>query len=84
MMKEIAKIFSIPFEDIQEIAYEIGEPMYDHVGQCIFEGAAYFVAYTTYGARIEIAEVDSRFFIIKEFLEIDLPLNENKTLYIRS
>ena len=83
-MKKIAEIFVLPFEDIQKIAYEILEPMYDDTGLCYFEGAAYFVVYTTYGARIEIAEIDSRFLKIKELLETDLYQYKNKTLYTRS
>ncbi|WP_152658432.1 hypothetical protein [Oceanobacillus sp. CFH 90083] len=82
-MKEIIEIFNLPFGDIQEIAYEILEPMYDTTGICIFEGAAYFVAYTTYGARIEISEEDRRFLIIKELLETDLSLHEDKSLYVK-
>lgn len=82
-MKEIIEIFNLPFDDIQEIAYEILEPMYDNTGICIFEGAAYFVAYTIYGARIEISEEDNRFLIIKELLETDLSLYENKSLYVK-
>ncbi|WP_042479423.1 hypothetical protein [Bacillus ndiopicus] len=84
MVKEIIEIFNLPFEDIQKITYERLESMYDDTGLCYFEGAAYFVAYTTYGARVEIAEGDSRFLKIKELLRIDTPLNENKMLYLRS
>ncbi|MEK5233531.1 hypothetical protein MHB42_17655 [Lysinibacillus sp. FSL K6-0232] len=83
-MKEIAECFNLLFEDIQEIAYESLPPMYDDTGQCFFKGTAYFVAYTVYGARIEIAEQESRFLQIKELFNIDLPLHENKTLYVRS
>ncbi|KOY81773.1 hypothetical protein I6G82_22345 [Lysinibacillus macroides] len=83
-MKEIAAFFNLPFEDIQEIVYEISQPMYDHTGDCFFEGSAYFVAYTIYGARIEIAEIDSRFLQIKKLIEIDLSLQNNKVLYTRS
>ncbi|WP_107841562.1 hypothetical protein [Metasolibacillus meyeri] len=83
-MGKIIEIFNLPFDDVQEIAYEIVEPMYDNTEIPIFEGTAYFVAYTIYGVRIEIAEGDSRFFIIKELLAIDLSLHENKPLYVRS
>ncbi|WP_368655134.1 hypothetical protein AB4Y30_08975 [Ornithinibacillus sp. 4-3] len=82
-MKEIIEIFNLPFDDIQEISYEILEPIYDNTGVCIFEGTAYFVAYTIYGARIEIPEKDSRFLTIKELLPTKLSLHENKTLYLR-
>ncbi|WP_341300570.1 hypothetical protein MHB44_20015 [Lysinibacillus sp. FSL H8-0500] len=83
-MKEIAAFFNLPFEDIQEITYEILQPMYDNAGECFFEGSAYFMAYTIYGARIEIAEIDSRFLQIKKLIEIDLSLHNDKILYIRS
>lgn len=36
-MKEIAAFFNLPFEDIQEITYEILQPMYDNAGECFLK-----------------------------------------------